>query len=255
MDSLKTRLRNRETLVGPLVTLASPDVAEIMAFVGFDYLWIETEHAPTDFVQAQMMVQAVGGRCPCLVRIPANEEVWVKKALDIGCDGIVVPQIRSAEQVKAVVEWCLYPPAGKRSVGISRAHDYGMSFQEYVEKANAALAIVIQVENVEAVQDIQAIVGVPGIDAVFVGPFDLSGSLGVLGQINHPDVQEAITVVKRHCRDVNVPMGIFALDAPSARQAIGDGFCLIALSMDSVFLWQSAKVALEQVRGDQVGKR
>jgi 2-keto-3-deoxy-L-rhamnonate aldolase RhmA len=248
MDSLKTRLKARESLIGPLVTIASPDVAEIMSLVGFDYLWIETEHAPADFVQAQMMIQAVGGRCPCLVRIPANDEVWIKKALDIGCNGIVVPQIRSAEEVKAVVEWCLYPPAGKRSVGISRAHNYGMSFQDYVQTANDELAIVVQVENAEAVQDIKAITQVPGVNAVFIGPFDLSGSLGVLGQITHSDVQEATKTVKRHCEKADVPLGIFAVDAPSAQHAIRDGFSLIALSMDSVFLWQSARAALDHVR-------
>ena len=89
MNSLKTRLKSGETLIGSLVTLASADVAEIMSLVGFDYLWIDTEHAPIDFVHAQMMIQAVGGRCPCLVRIPENDEVWIKKALDTGCDGIV----------------------------------------------------------------------------------------------------------------------------------------------------------------------
>jgi 2-keto-3-deoxy-L-rhamnonate aldolase RhmA len=249
VTNLKTRLESRETLIGPLVTLPCPDVAEIMALVGFDYLWIETEHAAMDFAQAQMMIQAVGGRCPCLLRIPANDEVWVKKALDTGCNGIVVPQIRSAEEVKAVVDWCLYPPNGKRSVGISRAHDYGMSFQQYVNAANEELAIVIQIEHVAAVENISSIVSVPGVTAFFIGPFDLSGSLGVLGQINHPQVQEAIALTKRHCEERDIPTGIFVVDAQAANDAIGQGFNLIALSMDSVFLWRSAKAALDQIGG------
>jgi 2-keto-3-deoxy-L-rhamnonate aldolase RhmA len=247
-NDLKARLRSGQALIGPLVTLPSPDVAEILALAGFDYLWIETEHAPTDYVHAQMMIQAVGGRCPCLIRIPESSEVWTKKALDTGCDGIVVPQVRSAEEAKAVVEWCLYPPAGKRSVGVSRAHKYGMSFQDYVNTINEELMIVIQVEHVESVQNIESIVRVPGIDAVFVGPFDLSGSLGVIGQITHPEVKKAIESTRRRCEEAEIPIGIFAVDAKSAKDAITDGFSLIALSMDSVFLWQAAKAALDHVR-------
>jgi 2-keto-3-deoxy-L-rhamnonate aldolase RhmA len=248
-DSLKARLKNRETLLGTLLTLPSPDVAEIMSLLGWDYVWIETEHAPMGFVQAQTMIQAVGGRCPCLVRVPENKEVWIKKALDIGCDGIVIPQVRSAAEARQTVEWCLYPPQGKRSVGVSRAHGYGMAFQDYVQTVNQELTIVLQVEHIAAVEDIQAIVAVPGIDAILIGPFDLSGSLGVLGQITHPQVQEAIRETKRHCDQAGVPIGIFAVDAASAKGFIEQGFSLIALSMDVYYLWQAAKSALDEVRG------
>ena len=120
MHDLKRRLHAGESVVGPLVTIGSTEVAEMLSMVGFDYLWIETEHAPTDFVLAQQMIQAAGGRCPCLVRIPEAKEVWVKKALDTGCDGIVVPQVRTAEEARQVVAWSLYPPQGRRSVGIKR---------------------------------------------------------------------------------------------------------------------------------------
>jgi 2-keto-3-deoxy-L-rhamnonate aldolase RhmA len=249
VSKLKTRLMNREALIGSLVTMAHPDVAEALSLVGFDYLWIETEHSAMNIAQAQMMIQAVGGRCPCLVRIPANQEVWVKKALDTGCDGIIVPQIRTAEEVKDIVNWSRYPPLGRRSVGISRAHDYGMSFQDYVKRSNEELVVVIQIENTGAVENMAAIAAVPGVDAFFIGPFDLSGSLGVLGEITHPQVQEAIATTKGHCEAAGVPAGIFAVDASAARDAIADGFSLIGLSMDAVFLWQSAKAALDQARG------
>lgn len=250
-ESIKTRLKNRETLIGSFVTLSSTDAAEIMSLVGFDYLWIETEHAPTDSGLAQMMIQAVGGRCPCLVRVPENKEVWMKKALDIGCDGIVVPQVRTAEEAKNAVDWCLYPPLGNRSVGISRAHGYGMSFQDYVSEVNEKLAVVLQVEHIEGVKNIKSIVEVPGIDAIFIGPFDLSGSLGVLGQITHPKVLEAIEEIKRHCEEAALPVGVFAVDAGAARRFAEEGFSLIAMSMDSIFLWQSAKAALSEARGEK----
>ena len=246
--SLKERLRRGETLLGCFLTLRSTDVAEILSRVGFDYLWVETEHAPTDFSHVQTLIQAIGGRCPCLVRIPENKEIWVRKALDTGCDGIVVPQVANAEEAKEAVEWSLYAPAGKRRVGVARAQGYGMAFQEYVENANDRLAIVIQAENAEAVRNIEAIAAVQGIGAVFVGPFDLSGSLGVLGQISHPRVQDAIEEVRRCCRKASVPLGIFAADAQSAKGYIEKGFRLIALGMDTFYLWKATQAMLKEVR-------
>jgi 2-dehydro-3-deoxyglucarate aldolase/4-hydroxy-2-oxoheptanedioate aldolase len=247
-NTLKERLTNGETLIGSLVTLPSPDIAEIMSLVGFDYLWIDTEHSAMGFTHAQMMIQAVGGRCPCIVRVPENDPVWLKKALDTGCDGIVVPQVNSAQEAKKAIDHCLYPPLGQRSVGVSRAQDYGMSFDEYVRKANEALTIVLQVEHIEGVQNIEAIVAVPGIDAILIGPFDLSGSLGVLGQITHPEVKDAMDKVRHICEKSDVPLGVFAVDPNSAKSLIAEGYHLIALSMDSFYLWQSARKALSDVR-------
>ena len=249
-NNVKKRLARGEQLVGPLVSLASPDVAEILSLVGFDYLWMESEHSPMNFAQIQMMIQAVAGRCPCLVRVPENREVWFKKALDTGCDGVVVPQVRSAEEARSAIEWSLYPPAGRRSVGISRAHQFGMSFQEYVDSANDRLAVVLQVEHIEGVRNIDAIVEVEGIDAVFIGPYDLSGSLGIVGQVTHPDVRTAISIVTEACRKANVVTGIFVTEASGAREALASGHGLIAMGMDAVYLWRAAKQALAQARGE-----
>ncbi len=246
--NLKMRLRNGDLLIGVLVTIPAADVADIMSRVGFDYMWLDAEHSPADFAHVQMMVQAAGGRCPCLVRVPENKEVWIKKALDTGCQGVVVPQIRSAAEARQAVEACLYPPAGQRSVGITRAQGYGISFQDYVGTANDELAIVLQVEHIQGGQNIESIVSVPRIDAILVGPFDLSGSLNLLGQITHPHVQEAIEEVRRVCQAARVPLGIFTVDAPSARSWIDKGFRLIALNTDASFLWRSAQAALAEVR-------
>ena len=247
-DCIKNRLARREQLIGPLVSIASPDVAEILSRVGFDYLWMESEHSPMGFAQVQMMIQAVGGRCPCLVRVPENREVWFKKALDTGCDGIVVPQVRSADEARSAVECSLYPPAGRRSVGISRAHAYGMAFQEYVDTANDRLAVVLQVEHIDGVRNIESIVQVKGIDAVFIGPYDLSGSLGIVGQVTRPEVLEAISAVTQVCQQANVVTGIFVTSAAGARDALAKGHGLIAMGMDAVYLWRAAKEALAEAR-------
>ena len=244
----KSRLARRDVLIGPLVTVPAPEIAEIMASVGFDYLWIETEHAPMGLTQAQVMIQAVGGRCPCVVRVPENAELWIKRALETGCDGIVIPQIKSAAEAEEAVRCCLYPPAGKRGVGIGRAHGYGMTFREYVDTANDQLAIILQVEHVDGVRNIRSIVRTPGIGAVLIGPYDLSGSLGLLGQVDHPEVRRAIQEIKGACEEAKVPVGIFVADASSARECIADGFTLIALGIDVIYLSRSAQQTLDEVR-------
>jgi 2-dehydro-3-deoxyglucarate aldolase/4-hydroxy-2-oxoheptanedioate aldolase len=247
-SSLKHRLERRDQLVGPLVSIPSPDVAEILALAGFDYLWVEAEHSPMDFAQVQMLIQAVGGRCPCLVRVPENREVWFKKALDTGCAGVVVPQVRSEDEARAAVAWSHYPPLGTRSVGISRAHGFGASFAEYVNSANESLALVVQVEHIEGVQNIKGIVQVPAIDAVFIGPYDLSGSLGIVGQVSHPDVLHAISTVTTACREADVATGIFVTDSRAARAAMADGHNLVAMGMDAGYLYHAATEALSAVR-------
>jgi len=247
-QDLKARLKRGETLVGTLVTFPSPEVAELMALAGFDYVWIEMEHAPTDFVQAQLMIQAIGGRCPSLVRIVENREAWIKKALDTGCSGIVVPLVMSAAEARTAVDCCLYAPAGRRSVGMSRAHGYGMSFQDYVKRANDQIVIVIQIEHRAAVENMESILAVPGIDAVVIGPYDLSASFGVPGELAHPEVQQAIGAVKHHCDTAGIPAGIFADDSRAAKRYLNEGFRLIALGLDAVYLWRAAKAALDEIK-------
>jgi len=250
---LRERLGRGETVVGSIVSTASPDVAEAMALVGFDFLWIEAEHAPLGFTEVQTVIQAVGGRAPCLVRIPENAEVWFKKALDTGCDGLVVPQIRTADDARRAVRCAYYPPLGERSVGITRAQGYGATFLEYVESINDRLLLVLQVEHKTAVEHVEEIVRVPGIGAILIGPFDLSGSLGLLGRTTHPEVESRIETVRVACQTADVPLGIFAVDAPTAHRYIDRGFRLIALASDLTFLQRGAGEALRLVRGEKEG--
>ncbi len=248
VHDLKQRLRDGRPLIGPVLTIGATEVAEMLSLAGFDFLWIDTEHAPTDYALAQRMIQAAGDRCPCLVRIPEAREVWVKKALDLGCAGIIVPQVRDATQAREVIGWSFYPPQGRRSVGLARAHRYGMAFAEYLHTANDHLLIVIQIEHAEAVANVEEIVRVPGVGVAFIGPLDLSASLGHLGEADHPDVQSAICHVKEACDAAGVPAGIFCADADAARAAMEQGFQFIALGTDSGFLLQAARAELRRAR-------
>ncbi len=246
--SFRERLRQGDVLIGTVVTLGSPDVAEMLALVGFDYLWLDTEHAPGDMAAVQGMIQAVGDRCATLVRVPENREVWIKRALDTGCDGVIVPQVRSPAEAQSAVHAALYPPLGMRSVGITRAHRYGLAFEEIVATANGQMVVVVQIEHTEAVERIEEILAVPGISAVMVGPYDLSGSMGLTGQVTHPKVQGAIARVVGACRRASVPAGIFAVNAEAAQAAVSQGFTLLGLGLDSMFLWQRARDELTRVR-------
>lgn len=184
------RLRARERLVGTVVTLAAPEVAEILSASGLDWLFVDMEHAPLDPLAAQRLLAA--SRLPCVVRVPDGEEATLKKALDLGAAGVMVPMVNSAAQAETIVRLCKYPPRGTRGVGIGRAHAYGPGFADYVREADAATIVVVQCERAAAVEAIDAIARVEGVDAVLVGPYDLSGSLGRLGEIDHPEVQTAI---------------------------------------------------------------
>ncbi len=251
-DSFRTRLRRGDRLIGPVVTLSSPDVADLLSRIGFDYLWLDIEHSSMGISQAQVLIQAAGGRCPCIVRVPENSEAWIKKALDTGCDGVVIPQIRSAAEARAAVASCLYPPAGHRGAGISRAQGYGLAFGEYVAWANENLAIIVQIEHTDAVNDIQGILATPGISALLVGPYDLSGSMGLLGEVTHPRVTGAVEKVRRAAQAAGMPIGIYAGGSDGAREALGQGFTLIALASDVAYLINGAATALTATRdGEQ----
>ena len=242
-DNFKTRLRN-ETVIGPIISLPCADVADLLSRAGFDYLWIDLEHSPMSVTDAQLLLQAAGGRCPCVIRVPEVSEAWIKKALDTGCDGIVIPQIRSAAEARAAVAWCLYPPLGRRGAAATRAHAFGMDFAGYVARANEDLAVILQVEHIDAVNEIEAILQTPGVAALFVGPFDLSGSMGLLGQIGHGDVQAAIDRVIAASRAHGMPLGLYVVDGPSAADARARGFNMIALGTDSSYLVAAARTAL-----------
>lgn len=247
-STFKTRLKT-EFLIGTLLTLSCPSVAEILSQI-VDWLWFDLEHSSISLETAQAMLQAVNNRCPCLIRAPWNDSVWIKRILDTGCDGIIIPQIKTSEEVEAVIQACKYPPEGIRSVGISRAHNYGMNFQEYIEKANNALTIVIQIEHIEAVENIESIVNIIGFDAVMIGSYDLSASMGLTGDLEHPKVKQAISTIKLACDRKNIPCGIFVTDEQKAILAKENGFKLICLGIDVLHLTKAVKTVYTNVKNN-----
>ena len=242
------RLRQNELLLGTMLTLPSPEVAEIIAACGYDWLFMDGEHGNLSTLDWQRMLQAVAGRSAAIIRVAENTERDIKKVLDIGADGIIAPQVNSAEEARHVVACCKYPPRGIRGVGLARAQGYGRNFAEYMESANDRIAVIIQAEQIDAVNNIDDIVKVDGIDAVFIGPYDLSASMGRMGEVDHPEVVEAIDRVGRACQQNDIALGYFGTTAESVKAYIGKGYHLICAGVDAAFVTQGAEQVLEKLR-------
>jgi 2-keto-3-deoxy-L-rhamnonate aldolase RhmA len=242
-STFRQRLKNREVLIGTVVTLGIPEIAEVLSSAGFDWLFLDAEHGPLDTLALQHLVLGAGST-PCLVRLAASNELEIKKALDIGASGIIAPQVNSAGQAEQVVRWAKYAPLGTRGVGAARAHGYGLAFKEYLATANESTVVVVQAEHGDAVNNIEAIVQVEGIDAVLVGPNDLSASLGHLGDLAHPDVVAAIDRVTEVCRHVGMPLGIFGMAPEAVNPYLERGYTLIVCSVDTVLLGTAARELL-----------
>lgn len=234
------RLQQNELLIGTMLTIPAPEVAEMVSKCGLDWLFMDGEHSPLSILDWQRMIQAVAGRCSCILRVPGNTEMEIKKALDIGAHGIIAPKVNTAAEAIQIVSWCKYPPRGERGVGLARAQGYGLDFGEYVASANDDLAVIIQVEHIDAVSNIEDIAAVEGLDAVFIGPYDLSASMGKMGQIEDSEVIAAIDKVFKACRRKNMPLGYFAVGVDGVRPYIAQGYRLICAGVDAAFITGAA---------------
>lgn len=225
------RERHRQ-LFGVIFTSGSVPVAEIISSSGFDWVMIDMEHSCLSLEQVQNVLPVFGSRVLKIVRVPVNDDTWIKRVLDTGCDGIMVPMVKTAGEACRLVQSAMYPPEGQRSVGLTRAHGYGASFKEYLSSANGGLIIMAQVEHADAVRNIDEILAVKGLSAIFIGPYDLSASMGIPGQVKHPDVQKAISAVREACDKVSIPCGIFGADPAALEGYIKDGYEYILCGVD-----------------------
>ncbi len=220
----------------------------MIAACGYDWLFMDGEHGNLSTLDWQRMLQAVAGRSAAIIRVAAKTERDIKKVLDIGADGVIAPQVSSADEARHVVACCKYPPQGIRGVGLARAQGYGRNFAEYMESANDRIAVIIQAEHIDAVNNIDAIVKVDGIDAVFIGPYDLSASMGRMGEVDHPEVVEAIDRVGEACQQNNIALGYFGTTAESVEGYIDKGYNLICAGVDAAFVTRGAEQVLEKLR-------
>ena len=245
MATFAERLANRENLIGTIVSVNSPAIVELMSQRDFDWLFIDAEHGALSIEALENLVRA--SHKPVLLRIANHLESSVKQALEIGAQGIIVPQVNSREAAERIVRYAKYPPQGSRGVGVGRANGYGMSFAEYLETANAETVVVAQIEHADAVACAEEIVATPGLGAVLVGPNDLAASMNLLGQTEHPDVVAAIDKVRRVAQAQQLPLGIFHGDPDKAIAYGQQGFTLVACGVDSIILGHAAQNLAEKL--------
>ncbi len=244
----KIALAEASPRIGILLSLPSPEIVEICAEAGFDWLFIDMEHGLLDFAAVQRMVQAAAGRVPCIVRVPANEPAWIGKALDTGADGLIFPHVNSAAEAAACVRAALYSPQGARSIGVARSQGYGLRIREDLASANSRVTLIAQAEHIDAVGAVVSILEVPGLDAVFIGPLDLSASLGIPGQTGDVRVQDAIGTVLGAAKARGIPAGIFAAGLEAAQAAAQKGFAFVCADTDGTLLAGAARQLIDGIR-------
>ncbi len=246
--SFRCRLKKGDYLLGTLITLSSPEVVDLLADCGFDWFFYDLEHSAMGVQEVQTLLQVAGNRCAGVIRVPLNDEIWFKKVLDIGADGVIVPLVNSAEEARQAVRFSKFPPIGRRSVGIARAHGYGSRFLEYVSTANDKIAVLVQAEHYLAVENIDEIVKVDGVDGVIIGPFDLSASLGKAGQVSDAEVRASIQKIRAACEKVGLPVGIFGATLESAEGLRSEGYHLLAAATDTMLLGRAGRELVERLR-------
>lgn len=248
---LKSKLARSELTIGSWITLGHPAIAEIMASAGFDWLVLDMEHSVLELGEVQTIIQVLDKQqCPAIVRLTSNQPDQIKRVMDAGATGVMVPMVKSAADAHAAIQSVYYPPRGQRGVGLARAQGYGASFPEYQRWLEKNAIVVVMIEHVDAVNDIDAILSVPEIDAYIIGPYDLSGSMGRPGELNHTDVQAAIELVLQAGQRAEKPGGIHVIepDPNALQQRIRSGFNFLGYTLDIRILDSLCRNHMQTIR-------
>lgn len=242
--ALRQRLTAGETALGLWVTLEAPTITELACELGFDYVVIDAEHGHLDFKEILEHLRATrGSEITPLVRVAGIEQGLIKRVLDLGAAGILVPQVESAAEVERAIRFAKYPPWGVRGLGGERATGWGLRMAE-AATANEATMVIPLLETVAAAACLEDILAVRGVDAVQFGPADFSSSSGYIGQWKGPGVAEQLLRCKDTIRAHGIPCGILATDIEDSQRRAAQGFQLIALASDTGLLIRGARQAL-----------
>lgn len=241
--SLRDKITNKELVVGTWLQTGDPVTAEIMAECGYDFIAADIEHtsiSERDFVD---FARAVKGLTVPFARVANSDEMAIRRMLDLGAEGVIVPMVNSGEQAKAVVDAAKYAPQGKRGFAWVRPNKYGVEFNKYAAEANDKITVIAMIETKEAVENIDEILSVEGIDGVFIGPYDLSGSYGIVGQVNHDIIKEAKVKVLEACKRHNKVAGqhIVRATKENVNEAIELGYTFLAFGTDTLFIDSEAR--------------
>jgi 4-hydroxy-2-oxoheptanedioate aldolase len=246
-NRLKEIFAAGKAALGTFVNWDVPDVVEIIALAGFDFVVLDNEHGPLTHATSQNLIRAaeLRGITP-IVRVPNMFESTILHTLDVGAHGIQVPQVNDAQSAAAVVGRAKYQPLGSRGVAFPRSADFGMTdLGKYFDYENSQVMIIAHCENTKCLENLDAICAVAGIDVIFLGPYDMSQSMGITGQVDHPRIQEAAQMVVRSAKKYGKAAGIFASSGEAARDLAEQGFQYITVGTDTVLFGAACRRTAE----------
>lgn len=251
MLSLKESLQKGNLTLGSWITIGHTAVAEILVKAGFDWLTIDMEHSAITLDEAQQLIQVIemGGVVP-LVRVGENNPNLIKRVMDAGAYGVIVPMVNTREDAGKAVKAVKYPPAGTRGVGLARAQGYGFAFERYKEWVNRESIVIVQIEHIEAIRNLEDILLVEGVDGSIIGPYDLSGSLGHPGDFDRTDVKDALLRYEEICGKMKKPMGFHVVqpDAIAAQRYAEKGYAFLAVGLDTLYLGGKCREILREIQ-------
>lgn len=236
---LKDKFMEKKAVIGTWQQIPSPSITEIAGQQDIDWIAVDMEHTEIGYETLIDIFRGLNGSCTSpLVRVRENGALDIRRALDVGAEGVIVPLVHTAEEAEKAVSYSKYPPQGVRGYAFCRANKWGDNFDDYVATANDNIMVFVMVESKEAVENINEILEVQGLDGVFIGPYDMSASYGVVGQTNHPLVTESCEKVLEACKKHNKIAGIHMVipDEEAVKENINKGFRLIAVGIDTLFL-------------------
>lgn len=248
---LKEKLRSKDVTLGSWITLGNTAIAEIMAKADFDWLVVDLEHSVISIDAAGELIRTIDlcGVAP-LVRLTSNEPNQIKRVMDAGAHGIVVPMVNTADEAAHAVAATRYAPVGSRGVGLARAQGYGVQFKEYLEWQIDEPTVIVQIEHKDAIEQLDDILAVPGVDGFIIGPYDLSCSMGIPGQFEQPEFISAMTHIRETGKRLGCPTGIHIVEPDPQRLelSIEEGYTFIAYSVDIRMLDVSARQGISKLK-------
>ena len=249
-NQLRRKLDDGQTVLGVWQQLSHPAIAELMAFAGYDMVLIDMEHGPGALFETSNMMRGIAGTgCSAMVRVPWNDPVFLKRLLDQGPDGVMIPMVESAEEAKAAVAACRYPPHGKRgwAAGVARAARYGFD-PDYTLVTSKELVIACQIESVKGVENADAIAAVDGVDVIFVGRNDLAADAGHMLELDHPEVEAMVDRAYAAARKAGKKVGTVPNAKRPFQSLFQDGFDMVASGADTSFLREGAAAEMSAYR-------
>lgn len=249
-NKIKNALKEGSTVIGTFLTCNAPDLVEIMGLSGFDFVVIDTEHGPMSVESTVNLIRAaeLRGLTP-ITRVTNSMDSTILRSLDVGAHGVQVPQVNNAEIAKHIVKSTKYFPIGNRGLAMPRSSDYGAHPPiDYFNHTNEETMIILHCENKEGLANIEEIAKIPEVDVIFLGPFDMSQSMGVPGEVNHPLVQEAAQRVVEVCKANGKAAGIFVTDGEQAKMKIAEGFQYIAMGLDITLFSKVCKSEIDKIK-------